>query len=84
MAVSELKHSKNLWRRLSAAREVVLTCDGKPGALMVGVTPENLEEVVAAVRRALFSRAVSNARARVEVEPVSDVDIEREIKAART
>lgn len=84
MAVSELKRSKNLWSRLSASREVVLTRDGKPGALMVGVSPENLEGVVAAVRRALFSQAVSNVRARSEVDPVSDAEIEREINAARS
>ncbi len=84
MAVSELKRSKDLWRRLSSAKEVVLTRDGKPGALMVGVSPDNLEEVVAAVRRALFSLAVSNARARAEVQPASDTEIEREIQASRS
>lgn len=84
MAVSELKRSKNLWNRLSASREVVLTREGKPGALMVGVSPDNLDDVVAAVRRALFSQAVSNVRARAEAHPVSDADIEREINDARS
>jgi len=84
MAVSELKRSKNLWSRLSTSGEIVLTRDGKPGALMVGVSPDNLEDVVAAVRRALFSQAVSNARSRAEAHPVSDADIEREIHASRS
>ncbi|WP_354586609.1 hypothetical protein [Puniceicoccus vermicola] len=84
MAVSELKHSKNLWSRLESSREVVLTRDGKPGALMVSVSSENLEEIVVAVRRALFSQAVSKARTRAEADPVSDADIEREIRAARS
>jgi hypothetical protein len=84
MAVSELKHSRNLWNRLAASKEVVLTRDGKPGALMLEVTPETLEQVVASVRRALFSQAVSSARARAETDPVLDKDIEREIRVARS
>ncbi len=84
MAVSELKRSRNLWSRLSASKEVVLTRDGKPGALMVEVSAENLEQVVAALRRALFSQAVSNVRARAELDAPTAEDIEREIQAARS
>ena len=83
MAVSELKHSKNLWSRLSASKELVLTRDGKPGALMVEVSPENLEQVVSVVRRALFSEAVSQARRRAEGNPDLDKEIAKEIEAAR-
>ena len=83
MPVSELKRSKNLWASLSESKEVVLTRDGKPGALMVEVTGDNLEQVVQAVRRALFSQAVSNARQRARLNPPSDADIEREIQQAR-
>ena len=83
MAVSELKRSKNLWNRLSASKEVVLTRDGKPGALMIEVSPANLEQVVKSVRRALFSQAISNARTKTELSPVDDEEIEREIQATR-
>ncbi len=85
MAVSELKHSKNLWTRLSKDKEVVLTKDGKPGALMLEVTPESLETVVTAVRQALFSEAVSNIRRRAADEGVpSEAEIQAEIDAARS
>jgi hypothetical protein len=85
MAVSELKHSKNLWTRLSKDREVVLTRDGKPGALMLGVTPESLETVVRAVRQALFSEAVSNIRRRTASEAIpNEAEIQAEIEAARS
>ena len=84
MAISELKRTKQLWERLEKSKEVVLTRDGKPGALMLEVSPGSLEAVVAAVRRALFSEAVSNARARAErTGGLSDKDIEREIAASR-
>ena len=84
MAISELKRTKQLWERLEKSKEVVLTRDGKPGALMLEVSPGNLETVVAAVRRALFSEAVSNARARAErAGGLSDKDIEREIADSR-
>lgn len=85
MAVSELKHSKNLWTRLSKDKELVLTKDGKPGALMLGVTPENLETVVRAVRQALFSEAVSNIRRRATEGGVpTEAEIQAEIEAARS
>jgi len=85
MAVSELKHSKNLWTRLAKDEEVVLTKDGKPGALMLGVTPENLETVVRAVRQALFSEAVSNIRRRTASEGIpTAAEIQAEIEAARS
>lgn len=85
MAVSELKRSKNLWTRLSKDKEVVLTKDGKPGALMLGVTPENLETVVRAVRQALFSEAVSNIRRRTASEATpTEAEIQAEIEAARS
>ena len=83
MAVSELKRSKSLWSRLSASKELVLTRDGKPGALMVEISPENLEQVVSVVRRALFSEAVSQSRRRAEGNPELEEEIAKEIEAAR-
>jgi hypothetical protein len=83
MAVSELKRSKSLWSRLSASKELVLTRDGKPGALMVEISPDNLEQVVSAVRRALFSEAVSQARRRAEENPDLEEEIANEIEASR-
>lgn len=62
MAVNELKRSKNLWLRLANDKEVIVTRDGKPCAILVGVTPQTVEEDLGAVRRALFSAAVSRVR----------------------
>ena len=59
IGVSDLKRSREMWEMLAREKELVLTRDGKPGALIVEITPEGLESAVAAIRRALFSEAVS-------------------------
>lgn len=69
---------------LARSREVVLTKDGKPGALLVQVKPETVEAVVSSIRRSLFSDAVSTMRARAEVVGgLDESEIEREIQATR-
>lgn len=83
LSVSELKYSKRFWNRLEASKKLVLTRSGRPGALMLEVSPENLERVVSAVCRSLFSEAVSAARIGSEEGPHQDEEIEREIQAAR-
>lgn len=83
IGVSELKKSREMWEMLAREKELVLTRDGKPGALIVEITPEGLENAVAAVRRALFSEAVSSARERAAKNPPASADIEREIRSSR-
>jgi hypothetical protein len=83
IGVSELKKSREMWEMLAREKELVLTRDGKPGALIVEITPEGLEKAVAAVRRALFSDAVSSVRQRAAKNPPSQEEIELEINASR-
>ena len=55
--------------------------EGKPGALILAVTPETLESTVRSVRRARFSDAVAQIRSR---EPGLDgAEIEKEIAGYR-
>lgn len=83
IGVSDLKKSKNVWELLAREKELVLTRDGRPSALIVEITPEGLEASVAAIRRALFSDAVSSVRRRVVAEPLTEEEISGEIKATR-
>jgi len=83
IGVSDLKRSREMWEMLSREKELVLTRDGKPGALIVQITPEGLENAVAAVRRALFSEAVSSVRRRAAEKPPSPGEIKSEIQASR-
>lgn len=70
-----------VFESLDEENEVVVTSRGKPVALMVGVSGENLEETVRFLRRAKAQAAVS--RMRGVGDRMGDEEIEAEIKAAR-
>ena len=72
LAVKDLKKTRELWAKLASERELVITKDGKPSALMVSVSPETLEESLREIRRGLFSAAVSRVRKRAETEGMLD------------
>lgn len=77
IGVSELKQTKRMWKMLDSERELVLTKEGKPGAVILAVTPETLESTVRSIRRARFSDVV--ARMRSKVPALSEAEIEKEI-----
>ena len=83
IGVSDLKKSKSVWEMLAREKELVLTRDGRPSALILEISPEGLEAAVAAIRRALFSDAVSAARTRAAGALPSPGDIDAEILASR-
>ena len=83
LGVSDLKQSKKMWEILGREKEVILTRDGKPGALILEISPEGVEATVAAVRRALFSEAASGARHRATLFPPKSGEIENEIGRGR-
>jgi prevent-host-death family protein len=67
--------------------EVVITSRGKPVALLLGISGEDLEETVRLVRRARAQAAVSRMRkaaAREGADSMSREEIEGEISAARS
>ena len=83
IAVTELKKSKALWRRLDADRELVITRDGKPVAIMVGIRPDDLESSLREIRRALFSAAVGRVRERARSLPDGDAAVEEAVRSSR-
>lgn len=67
--------------------EVVVTSRGKPVALLVGVSGDDLEETVRLVRRAKAQAAVSRMRrgaAQRGLDRLSQEEVEAEIEAARS
>ena len=72
LAVKGLKKTRELWEKLARERELVITRDGRPSALMISISPETVEESLREIRRALFSGAVSRVRRRVEKEGIPD------------
>ena len=72
LTAKDLKKARELWGKLASERELVITRDGKPSALMISVSPETVEESLREIRRALFSAAVSRVRKRAETEGIPD------------
>lgn len=71
---------------LEEDHEVVVTSRGKPVALMLGVTGDDLEETVRLIRRARAQVAVSRMRkaaSQTGLEGMSQAEIEEEIATAR-
>lgn len=83
MAVKDLKKTRELRDTLSRDREVIVTKDGKPFALMVEISPDAVEESLDEIRRALFSAAVKQARKKAEAAPLDEAAITAEIEASR-
>ncbi len=83
MAVKDLKKTRELREVLSRDREVIVTKDGKPFALMVEISPDAVEDSLDEVRRALFSAAVKQARKKAVEHPMDDESIAAEILASR-
>ncbi len=84
IAISDLKKSREMRELLLKNKELILTRDGRPEAIMVPVDAESLESTLRAVRRALFSEAVTQIRQRASSSPLTPEEIDAEISAART
>ncbi len=75
-----------VWKSLAAAREMVVTSNGRPIAILSSVTEETLEETLAAIRRARAVAAVSEIQQRsIErgADSISLDEINAEITAVR-
>ncbi len=78
--------SAEIWKELSKVREMIITSNGKPIAILSAVSEENLEESLAAFRRARAVAAVESMQtASVEAgtDRMSLEEINAEIAAVR-
>jgi antitoxin (DNA-binding transcriptional repressor) of toxin-antitoxin stability system len=78
--------SGQVWAKLAREREVILTSNGKPIAILSAVSEETLEESLAAVRQARVVAAVEKMQRQsihAGTDSLSSRDIEAEIKAVR-
>lgn len=78
--------SAEVWKQVSADKDVVVTSNGRPIAILSAVNEEGLEESLAAIRRARAIQAVESmqvASRRAGLDRLSPEDIEAEIKAVR-
>lgn len=78
--------SRELRETLRAGEEVVLTYNGNPVALLVGIQDGQLEETVRLLRRARAQAAVSRMREHAKkaaLDRMSEEVIDSEIQAVR-
>ena len=78
--------SAEVWKELPAEREVVVTSNGRPIAILSAVSESNLEESLAAIRQARAAEAVMSLQRRsVEkgTDSIAMEEIDAEIKAVR-
>jgi antitoxin (DNA-binding transcriptional repressor) of toxin-antitoxin stability system len=83
IAVKDLKNSRSLREKLEKERELILTKDGQPFALLIGVTADNVEDSLKEVRRAMFSKAVARARKKAAISQVDNKEIDAVIAKSR-
>jgi len=76
--------SRDMWRKLSKDGKMVITNNGKPTALLLDISNEDLEETLVALRQVKAIRLFNSMRADAERKGfLSEQEIEAEILAAR-
>jgi hypothetical protein len=83
LAVKDLKRPKAVRETLHKERQVVLTKDGRPFAILVEVDPDGVEDALREVRRAMFSSAVGRARRRARTKQAAAGKVAGEVTAVR-
>lgn len=82
----DLRNTPGVLKDQVRDEDLVLTANGRPVAVVVGVDDGDIEETLAVIRQARAMRAVSRLRrgaAERGVDALSEADIQREIDAAR-
>ena len=77
-------NTKSIWKELSEDNDVVITNNGKPCALMVGIPEGRFEETVRALRQAKAIAAMDRMRKKAEKDGfMSDQEIDEAVREAR-
>jgi len=86
VSTRELRNRPGFVRELAQKEDLVLTADGKPIAVLLGIEDDDLEETALIIRQAKAQRALSRMRqqaARSGVSQATPRAIEAEIRAVR-
>jgi antitoxin (DNA-binding transcriptional repressor) of toxin-antitoxin stability system len=76
---------KEIWSKIKG-EEIVITSNGKPIAILSGVTEETLEKTLRAIRRSRAIMALEEMQKKsleLGLDKLTDSQIEAEIQAAR-
>ncbi|MFQ5641625.1 MAG: type II toxin-antitoxin system Phd/YefM family antitoxin [bacterium] len=80
------QNSAELWKQLKKEKELILTSNGKPIAIMAEIDEENLENVLQAFRRAKATLALEEMHTistKAGTDKMTYEEIEEEINAVR-
>jgi len=87
LSVRDLRSkSADIWETLPGEREMVITSNGRPVAILASVNESNLEESLSAFRQARAVDAVASLQHRAitqGMDNISMLEIDAEIKAVR-
>lgn len=87
LSVRDLRSSSaKVWQNLPTEREVIITNNGRPIAILAAINEANLEESLAAFRQARAVEAVASLQRRSAEEETSAIsmdEIDAEIRAVR-
>ena len=83
IAIKDLKNSRSLREKLEKERELILTKDGQPFALLIGIAADDVEASLKEVRRAMFSKAVAKARKKAAFSQVDNAELDTIIAKSR-
>ena len=78
--------SAEVWKNLPAEREVVVTSNGRPIAVLSAVNESNLEESLSAIRQARAAEAVMSLQRRSVKQGTDGItmeEIDREMRMVR-
>lgn len=87
LSTRELRNRPGFVRELAQKEDLVLTANGKPIAMLLGIEEGELEETAQVIRQARAQRALSRMRrqaARRALENMPASAIEGEIRAVRS
>jgi len=87
VTVRELRaESGKVWEKVEAGEEMVITRNGKPFAIVLGTSPEQLDQTLRAIRAARLQNALGDMHRRAReqgLDKLSMEDIDAEIAQAR-
>lgn len=87
LSIKDLRtKSAQIWQRLPLEKEMVITNNGKPVAILSALDEDNFEESLAAIRQARVSDAITTLQresARKGLDKLGMEDINSEIEAVR-
>ncbi|NIN01447.1 MAG: type II toxin-antitoxin system Phd/YefM family antitoxin [candidate division Zixibacteria bacterium] len=87
VSVRDLRsRGRQVWKQLETEKELIITSNGRPIAILTGVNQENFEQILRDLRRARALRAVEEmqrASVGAGLDIMSDKKIDTEIREAR-